>query len=108
MPTPYWREHHYPGKRYRLKDAADDALLVVVTCNLCHRAVHYLAADLVSVLDPGRDAHAPPFPCSRCGHARYVGVKLRSPESGDYGHLSVKRPAGVKTIWLWRTVKLGD
>lgn len=30
------------------------------------------------------------------------------PTPGDYGHLTVRRPAGIRQTQTWRTVKLGD
>jgi hypothetical protein len=45
---------------------------VVVRCALCRRLVRFLAADLVGVLSPRRDALLPPFNCSRCGTAEYL------------------------------------
>jgi hypothetical protein len=98
----------YPGKTYRLRDAAENGQLVVVTCGLCRRAATYLASDLVQLLNPERDALEPPFPCSRCGKAEYVTVKLRLPSEGDWGSLVVRRPRPIRRIRTWRWVKLGD
>jgi hypothetical protein len=54
------------------------------------------------------EADLPPFPCSRCGTAEYVRVKFHHPSAGDYGHLVVRRPAGIRRTQTWRSVKLGD
>jgi hypothetical protein len=104
----HWREEIYPGKRYRLQDAANDKRLLVVRGNNCMRTVYYLASDLLPILSPNRDAHQPPFPCSRCGTDASVQVKLRLPAPGDYGHLQVRRPGPVRHIQTWQTVMLGD
>ena len=106
MPESY--QSHYPGNTYTLAQAAIDGHLMLVRCNLCRRMVRYLARDLEAILDPRRDALDPPFPCSKCGRTDDVKVKLHLPETGDYGHLTIRRPAGIKHTQLWKTVKLGD
>ena len=108
MPTPFWKELHRPGKAYSLRAAADSKLLLVVHCNLCHHTANYLAADLVRILDPGRDARIPPFECGACGTDDYVSVALRLPAAGDYGSLIVRRPAGIRLVQTWANLKLGD
>jgi hypothetical protein len=79
----------------------------VVRYNNCFRTVYYLASDLVRILSPNRDAHQPPFPCSKCRGDASMQVKLRLPAPGDYGHLSVRRLGPVRHIQTWRTVMLG-
>ena len=37
---------------------ANDGVLTRLQCNLCHRTTHFLASDLVKVLDPQRPAVA--------------------------------------------------
>lgn len=106
MATPYWKLPH--RKRHHLRTAAQIGELVVVRCNLCHRAVTYLSADLAELLGPDRDAYEPPFPCSKCGKRDYVVVKLRMPEPADYGNLVIRRPGKVLQVQTWRTCKLGD
>src|SRR5690606_4531347 len=106
MPQAY--PSHYPGKIHRLRDAAALGQMLVVRCGLCRRMARYLASDLAEILDPSRDALAPPFPCSHCNRSDYIRLALRIPAPGDYGHLSGRRPAGVRTTRLCRTVRLGD
>lgn len=108
MPEGYQPARPYPGKVYRLRDAAEANQLIVVRCLGCRQSVRYLASDLTTLLDPLRPAHEPPFPCSRCGTDRDMKVRLHSPAIGDYGHLVVRRPGPVKHIQTWRSVKLGD
>ncbi len=108
MPTPYTPHRAYPGKTHRLRDAAAIGQMVIVRCGLCRRQVRYLAADLAELLGSDRDALQPPFPCSRCDTGSYMSVKLHLPAPGDYGHLIVRRPAGVKRIQKWKSVRLGD
>ena len=98
----------YPGKIYRLGQAARDGMLVVVRCAHCRRQTRFLASDLVTLLDPRRDALDPPFPCSKCMKPEYLSVRLHLPAPGDYGHLVVRRPAGVVRVQKWRSVRLGD
>jgi hypothetical protein len=66
-------------------DAAGNHELIRALCILCFRGVTYLASDLVQILDPNRDAQAPPFQCGRCGTEEHIKVTLRMPEPGDYG-----------------------
>jgi hypothetical protein len=82
----------HPGAAYTLRHAAEAGQLVVVRCRPCRApAVRFLASDLARLLNPNREADAPPFPCSRCGRIDYV--KLHLPSPGDYGHLVVRRRA---------------
>nr|WP_306264936.1 hypothetical protein [Pararhizobium sp. IMCC3301] len=89
-------------------DAAKAGQLILVKCNLCRRAIYFLASDLVNVLNPDNTARNVPFPCSKCGKTDYINVTLRFPAMGDYGHLKLRRPDEVKHIQTWRTVTLGD
>ena len=108
MVEPYWRQSMDFRKRYRLQDSAANHELVTALCMLCFRSQTYLASDLVQILDPSRDAQAPPFRCGRCGTEEHIKVTLRMPEPGDYGAIQVRRPAGVRRTQLWKTVLLGD
>jgi hypothetical protein len=108
MPSPYQKHRPYPGQTWTLARAAALGQLVVLRCGYCRRLMRFLASDLVTVLDPHRDALQPPFPCSRCGLGAYLSVKLHLPAAGDYGHLTVRRPAGVVRVQKWKTVRLGE
>ena len=108
MPEGYISARPYPGKQYRLRDAATANQLVAVRCLRCKRFARYLASDLVTLLDPMQPAHHPPFPCSRCQSANDLKVSLQTPEPGDYRQLVVRRPGPVRHIQTWRSVKLGD
>lgn len=108
MPEGYHSPRPYPGKRFRLLDAADANQLIVVRCLGCRRSVRCLASDLIHILDPRTVAHQPPFPCSKCGTAVEMRVSLHTPSAGDYGHLVVRRPGPVRHIQTWRSVYLGD
>jgi hypothetical protein len=99
---------HNSNEVFRLADAARTGVLLRVRCDGCRRTVYYLASDLVELLRPERPAHEPPFACSRCRTADYILVKIHTPDSGDYGHLEVRRPGPVVKTQTWRTVKLGD
>ena len=107
MPAPYRGERPYPGQGHSLGDAAKHNQLVICRCNLCRKPVRYLATDLVTILNPARDALLPPFTCSGCGKTEYIQVKLTSAMPGDVGHLMVRRPGPVRVIQTWRWVKLG-
>lgn len=107
MPDQFPSAHPYPGRHYRLGEAAADGQLIIVRCEGCKRSVRYLASDLVTLLDPKRYAHLPPFPCGRCGTADRMKVRFHAPSPGDYGHLVVRRPGAVKVTQMWRSVKLG-
>jgi len=92
-----------------LDAAAEQGQLITCNCRGCRRVVRYLAADLLPILGPGhRIMLDPPFPCGKCGHADAIEIKLSVPVAGDYGHLDVRRPAGIRQTQTWRTVKLGD
>src|SRR4051812_31266383 len=108
MPEGYTPARPYPGRRYRLKDAAEANQLVIVRCVGCRRTVRYIAADLCLLLDPRGDADAVPFACSKCRTVAHMRVTLHPPALGDYGHLVVRRPGPVKHIQTWKTVRLGD
>jgi hypothetical protein len=108
MPEGYPPARPYPGKVYRLRDAAEANQLVVVRCVRCRRSARYLATDLVTLMDPLRPAHDPPFDCSQCGTTANMKVGLHSPAAGDYGHLVVRRPGPVRHIQTWYSARLGD
>lgn len=108
MPEGYVSARPYPGKRYRLKHAAQEGQLVTLRCGLCHRAVTYLASDLVELVNPEQDVHIPPFQCGKCGKLDYLQVTLRMPAAGDYGNLTIRRPGPVRRTQTWKTCKLGD
>ena len=108
MPEGYISTRPYPGKVFRLRDAAAANQLIVVRCLRCRRLARYLASDLIALLDPMQPAHHPPFACSKCQSANDLKVSLHTPEAGDYGHLIVRRPGPVKSIQTWRSAKLGD
>lgn len=108
MPEGYRKHRPFPGQGYSLKDAAADGVLLIVRCTLCNRMRRYLASDLVEMLDPGGWADHPPFPYAKCGRWDAMSVKFHHPSPGDYGHLVVRRPAGVKRTQMWKDVKLGD
>ena len=89
--------------RTRLGQAAAAGMLIACRCNLCRRSRVYLASDLVPLygeqafvfeLFEGR--------CPRCGSADFWSVWERHARNSDVGMLTVRRPAGVKTIQLWR------
>jgi len=108
MPEGYIPSRPYPGKVYRLREAAAANQLIVVRCVGCRRSVRYLATDLVTLLDPMRPAYDPPFACSKCGTTEGMKVTFHFPEVGDFGSLTVRRPGPVRRIQTWRTVRLGD
>lgn len=108
MPHPYRPGAESYGRTYTLAEAAELGQIIVVRCTMCRRLVRFLASDLVTLLQPRRDALVPPYPCSKCGKAEYLSVKLNSPSAGDYGHLVVRRPGDVVRVQKWRSVRLGD
>lgn len=108
MPEEYRKYHRHPGHPIRtLQDAADDGQIIAVRCNLCRRLINYLAADLVEVLNPSRPVDAPPFACSRCGTASYIDVRVKTPSTGDYGNLIIRRLLGVRSVSEWGNRPLG-
>jgi hypothetical protein len=109
MPEQYRKFHRHPAKPIRtLQDAADDAQIIAVRCGLCRRLINYLASDLVQVLNPSRPVDAPPFACSRCGTADYMSVCVKTPSLADYGHLTIRRLLGIRSVSEWGNRRLGD
>lgn len=109
MPESYRKFHRHPGKPIRtLQHAANDLQIIAVRCGLCRRLINYLATDLVQVLNPARPVDAPPFACSRCGTGDYMSVQVKQPSAGDYGHLTIRRLLGIRSIPEWGNRPLGD
>ena len=79
-----------------------------VRCSRCRRRAVYLVSDLVTLLNPARDALLPPFPCSRCATTSYISVECRVPFADEVGQLTIRRPGPIRRIQLWRTEKLGQ
>ncbi|SOE19038.1 hypothetical protein SAMN05877838_3988 [Hoeflea halophila] len=109
MPEQYRKFHRHPAKPIRtLQDAADDAQIIVLRCGLCRRLINYLATDLVQVLNPSRPVDAPPFACSRCGTGDYMSARVKTPSMADYGHLTIRRLLGIRSVSKWGNRQLGD
>lgn len=87
---------------YKLKHAANDGRLFVVTCSLCQRSEAYLASDLVEIWNPDRAAAELFGTCRHCGKSDYQHVRMRLPTNDDVGHLRIRRPDGVRMVQLWR------
>jgi hypothetical protein len=85
-----------------LADVAKDGRLFVVRCALCRKSDSYLARDLVTVMGPDTPAYGMFGTCRRCGKAEWVSVDMRLPSWEDVGHLKIRRPAGVRTVQLWK------
>jgi len=109
MPEKYSKYHRHPAQPIRtLQNAADDGQIIAVRCNLCRRLINYLAIDLIEILNPSRPVDAPPFACSRCGTAAYMDVRVKTPSTGDYGHLIIRRLLGVRRVSEWGNFPLGE
>lgn len=89
--------------RTRLAPAAALGMFIVCRCDLCRRSRIYLATDLLEVFHPesvvvelfdGR--------CPRCHSSDFWHVRERYASDSDVGMLTVRRPAGVRRIQLWR------
>lgn len=89
-----------------LAKAAEIGHLITVRCNLCHDRSAFLASDLMPLFGPSRNVFELPFKCADCGKADYVDIDVRIPDQRDFGKLVIRRPAGVKTVRLWREVVL--
>jgi len=90
-----------------LAEAAAHGMIVKVWCSLCRRTSYYLATDLLAVYgdQPLFDFR---LECSRDKTDAHVHATYRWPETGDYGHLPIRRPGRVIVTQTWHTVKLGD
>ena len=89
--------------RTRLGQAARHGMLIVCRCDLCQRSRIYLSTDLIEIYHPdtfveelfdGR--------CPRCQCSDFWRVRERYTSDSDVGMLTVRRPAGVRRIQLWR------
>lgn len=99
----------YPGAPFRsIKDAADDGMLLLIRCNLCPRALYFMASDLMTVVDPKHPLHLPPFPCSRCGKIDYVEMRQYRPADCDFGRLPIRKLQKVVQVQVWKNVVLGE
>jgi hypothetical protein len=110
MPESYYREATFPSaSELWLDAAAKHGMVITCNCKRCRRLVRYLAADLLPIIGPAHRAMVdPPFPCGKCSRKDAITVKCEVPDMADYGHIEVRRPAGIAQRQLWRTVKLGD
>lgn len=86
----------------RLKHLVEDGRALVYTCRACKRQTTFLAADVVGIWGEEMKVYEPP---SRCGHCRVSGrktVHFILVSEYDRGKLMLRRPAGTRTIWLWK------
>lgn len=109
MPQSHQKARPYPGRRqYTLEDASRDGKLLQYKCRRCRRSAYYLAQDLAEVYSNHHPVDEPPFPCTNCETVENIKVSARIPDTGDYGHLIIRRPGEVKRTQTWQCVKLGD
>lgn len=109
MPQPYFKSGRFPRERgLTLAAAAADHLLLGYYCVDCRRLTWFLASDLVQIFNPRLGWYYPLFSCGKCGSIDSISVRQRLPESGDYGNLPVRRPAGIRYTQLWANVTLGE
>lgn len=87
---------------YKLRHAAEEGRLIIFRCAYCRRSTAFLAKDVVTIWDPEMSVLIAPSGCGHCDKNGYMSVDVRSPGSDDVGHLRVRRPAGTRTIQLWR------
>lgn len=100
-------ESHRPPRNARTwLDAAADRQVALIRCSLCGRRAYYLPEDLARVCGDQAPAHVPPFPCSHCRTAEYMGVTLTIPPAEEAMRLQVRRPVRQVTKWIWKTVPL--
>lgn len=87
---------------YKLKHAAEDGRLIIYRCSLCRRVTVFLASDVVAIWNPEMSVLVERSACGQCQTAEFMNVDVRLPTSDDVGHLLVRRPAGTRTVQLWR------
>lgn len=87
-----------------LADLAADGRMFVVRCGLCHRQRAFLAVDLLTVYAPSTPAYGMLKWCAACGKGDWVRVTIRLPGPDDVGRLLIRKPAGVRTVQLWKDV----
>jgi|SRR5215217_1466411 len=86
----------------RLKHLVEDSRALVYTCRACKRQTTFLAADVVDIWGEEMKVYEPP---PRCGHCRVSGrmaVHFIVVTEHDRGSLMLRRPAGMRTIRLWK------
>lgn len=93
---------HPANPPHQLSDAASMGQVIEVTCNHCHRQVYFRPDDLIPILGERYPVFGLPMRCDRCGLNRYIRIRVRLPDQRDYGRLVLKRPAGIRTVQLWR------
>lgn len=93
-----------PFKNRRMRDAAQDGMLITIRCNGCRRMTHFWAADLYQVLGD-HQLHVPPWPCSRCRSTEGIDVTWSIPGADKLNGLTVRRPVRKIEKWLWRDEK---
>ena len=86
-----------------LGDVARASMLLVCHCNLCRRTRVYAASELVEIYGPAlflEDLFG--GQCPKCQSGGDWRVRERYAWDSDVGMLTVRRPAGVRRIQLWR------
>jgi hypothetical protein len=89
--------------RTRLGAAAAAGMFIVCRCDLCRRSRFYLASDLAEIWHP--DSFVAELfggRCPRCSSPDFWRVRERYASNSDVGMLTVRRPAGVRRIQLWK------
>jgi hypothetical protein len=78
-------------------------MFIVCRCNLCRRSRIYLATDLMELFH-GDTFVAELFGgrCPRCQSGTFWRVRERYATNSDVGMLTVRRPAGIRKIQLWK------
>lgn len=93
-----------PFKNRRMREAADDGMVITMRCGLCKRVAHFWATDLVTVLGD-HQVHIAPWPCSKCKTKDYIDMSWKVPSPDMLRGLTVRRPVRKVERWIWRNEK---
>ncbi|WP_092423562.1 hypothetical protein [Devosia crocina] len=86
----------------RLKHLAEDGWVLIYRCNYCRNETAFLASDVVDIWGPEMKAFEPPQRCGRCRVSGYMRVQHYFPTSIDVGKLRLRRPAGKRSVQVWK------
>lgn len=86
----------------RLKHLVEDNRALVYTCRACKRQTTFLAADVVDIRGPEMQVYEPPRRCGFCRVSGRMVVHFVVVTEFDRGTLMLRRPAGMRTIRLWK------
>jgi hypothetical protein len=86
----------------RLKHLAEEGWVIQYLCRHCRQQTSFLASDVVDIWDPEMMVYEPPGRCGRCKVRGRMEVRFYFPTTADIGALRLRRPAGLRTVQVWK------